>query len=175
MAGPRYRLYLAMTIDGFIADEQGGVNFLEAYDSSALGYDGFVRDIRLIVQGSKTYEQCLEFPEWPYNGIQNIVMSKRNLPVPAGAKVRFHRGDAAELLEELSVFQGDVWIVGGGKMIASLLNAGMRPTLELAIVPQVLGRGVRLFNDHSWRSQVRLAQARTHSNGVLTLRYDPGW
>lgn len=173
MAKPRYRLYLAVSIDGYIADEQGGVKFLEAYDASALGYDGFIKGISLMIQGSATYEKCLEFDEWPYHGIPNIVLTKRQLPVPAGAKVRFFGGEPEDLLEELSHHDGDVWIVGGGRMIASLINAGMRPSLELAIIPQLLGRGVRLFNEHQWRACLRLAQAKSHANGVVTLRYEP--
>jgi dihydrofolate reductase len=173
MGKPRFRLYLAVSVDGFIADEEGGVDFLDGFDPAALGFGEFIQGVSLLVMGSRTYEQCLGFHEWPYGRIPTIVMTRRDLPRPAGAVVRFHRASAAELLEELNQHGGDIWIVGGGKMIAALLNAGVRPSLELTVIPRVLGRGVRLFDEHDWRGRLSLIHAKEHADGVLTLHYKP--
>jgi len=173
MPAPRYRLNIAVTLDGFIADENGGVGFLDSYHDAGYDFTAFLASISLMIQGANTYRQVLGFGAWPYGAIPNIVFSSHPLPIPDGARVRFHAGPVESLVEELADFSGDIWIVGGAKTIAALLNGGVRPRMELAIVPELLGRGIPLFCGHNLRASMRLAGTKKYGKGLLVLEYEP--
>jgi dihydrofolate reductase len=178
MGSVRYRLNMAVTVDGFIAEEDGGVGFLDGCESPEMDLAGFFAQIGALVMGRLTYEQCLGFG-WPYEGKRTVVVGSRGVAdaapdgVPAG--VEFHRGSVAELMARFEREEpGDVWLVGGPRLVAGFLEAGARPAMELAIVPRLLGRGVPLFLPGAWRGALRLVGSKAHANGVVVLKYEPG-
>lgn len=69
-------LYIAHSVDGFIADRTGGIGWLKPFDGYDFGYDGFFARVDAVVMGRKTYQDCRGFGEWPYPGRSAVVMTK---------------------------------------------------------------------------------------------------
>ncbi len=78
---PRFRLYMAISLDGFIASPDGGVKWLEPYDPYSVGFGEFLTGIGSVVMGRKSFEQMLSFGPWPYEGKRTVVMTRGSFPV----------------------------------------------------------------------------------------------
>ena len=169
-------LYLACSLDGFIAAPDGSVGWLETYsrDGEDYGYAGFLAGVGALVMGSRTYEQALGFGTWPYAGLPCFVTTSRTLAIPDGADIRFRSGDDLEALAaEARAAAGSraVWLVGGASLARSMLDAGVVSTLDLALMPLLLGDGIPLFVAGLQQQGLALRESRTHADGVVQLRY----
>ena len=142
-------LYMAMSLDGFIADIYGNVDWLGKQAEKSSDYNEFLESIDTIIMGESTYEQITkEFsPEkWPYEGIKTYVFSDK--VAMSDKNVEFKCGNLLEFVEKIKQENGkDIWILGG----ASIVNQIFRQIDEykITIAPILLGSGVRLFfNDN---------------------------
>ena len=163
--------YLAVSLDGFIAEADGTVHFLDQFGTDEFGYDSFIEGVGATVMGSATYEQVVGFG-WPYGDMPTLVLTSRQLDVPDGANVTFsseRTGDAMRVFCATATKR--VWVIGGGKVVTAALQAGAVDTLELYVMPVVLGRGVPLFTEPC-EGPLRLIESSTYSNGVVKLVYD---
>ena len=106
-------LYMAVSLDGFIADENGGIDWLNKYDGGEM-YEEFLRTVDTVVMGRRTYNQIineLSPDKWVYEGLKSYVATK----YPSGDKngIEF-TNDVFRLLKELKKEDGkDIWISGG--------------------------------------------------------------
>ena len=90
----RIRLYIATSLDGYIATPDGDVAWLEPFHAGDYGYDDFLKGIGTLVMGRTTFDQVLGFGAWPYAGKRAIVLTSRPVETPPeGAEVR--NADAA--------------------------------------------------------------------------------
>ena len=166
----RIRLYFATSLDGFIADAAGGVDWLHPYNTPEAKYAEFLGEIRTVVLGRATYEQARGFGPWEYPGKRGIVWTSRALDDPPDGVERYG-GDAAELARRLRALDdGDVWIVGGAKAQAALLGAGAVDLIDVFVVPLVLGAGVPMFAAAS-SNALQLVESAAFRNGLVHLRY----
>jgi dihydrofolate reductase len=170
---PRFRLYMAASLDGFIANADGGVEWLDPYDPYEVGFAEFVSAIGAIVMGRKSYEQMLAFGPWPYAGKRTIVMTRSPF-TPTTADTETSDAPAEEIADRLAADtkQGDVWIFGGGEIARAFLRWGRVDTLELCIVPLVLGDGIALFGPGTRSGALKLKASRTYANGLVCLDYE---
>ena len=167
-------LYLAMSVDGYIADERGGVGWLDDYappDGEGAGYRALLSRIDTVVMGRRTYDQIvteLSPGQWVYDGLQSYVLThepRQNLP-----EITFTDKPACELLKTLRQEPGkDIWICGGAMVARQLAEQGLIDEYELTIVPVVLGGGVRLFG--GGRTQRLAFMGSRQENGLVTLRF----
>lgn len=163
--------YIAASLDGFIAAEDGSVAWLEAFQATDYGYADFFAGISTLVMGRATYDQVLGFGPWPYEGKRCLVLSRRGIAHPP-AGVEAWQGDVTALAAHLRAVQERVWVVGGGKLIAGLLAGGAITELDLFTMPVLLGRGIPLFaGGHPPARKLRLLDTQTWPNGVVRLRY----
>ena len=120
-------LYIAASLDGFIATEDGCVEWLEehagAEDGSDRSYEEFFADVDCLVVGSRTYEQVLSVGEWPYGERPTYVVTSRDLPL-ATDRVELVAGDLRELTADLEERYDRIWLVGGAALAQSFLNEG---------------------------------------------------
>lgn len=147
MIAPRFRLYLAQSLDGFIADGRGDVHWLTAYGEPE-GYAAFLAETGAIVMGRKSFDQMLSFGPWPYGERRTVVLTHRPLPESAPAAAEAWSGaDVGPLARNLrTTTRGDVWLFGGGSAMGPFIDADLVDTIEIAIIPIVLGAGIRLFD-----------------------------
>jgi len=139
-------LYIATSLDGYIASDDGSIDWLVKYDSSISGYPEFIKNVDTVVMGYTTYRQLseeLSVGEWPYEGLEAYVVSSSD---HANRKEVTFVKDPIKLVEELKNKDGKtIWIVGGAKLAHSLFEAGLIDELVLTIVPESIGRGIPLF------------------------------
>lgn len=174
--GPRFRAYLAVTLDGYIADAKGGVDFLNDYMSPEIDFGGFMSTIGATVYGRTTFDWAVAHGFFADGG-RAVVMTRRPLPGPFKGVEAF-RGDVRELAgrlrAELSGTGKDIWLMGGGLSIAAFQEAGLVDRWELSIVPVTLGDGIPLFPKHSrGRCGLKLVHSRALSNGIVAVQYEP--
>ncbi|GAB4149080.1 MAG: dihydrofolate reductase family protein [Patescibacteria group bacterium] len=165
-------LYIAVTVDGYIADKDGGVDWLQEFQVSKYdyGFEDFYADIGSIVMGSITYEQVLSFGvEWPYSGVKTYVLSHRELPA-ATDSVSFYHGDLTELVERLK-YEGNIWLVGGGQVVSQFINLNLVDEIQLAVIPVLLGKGIPLFREFANHLKLELTQNQVFDNGAMLVKY----
>jgi dihydrofolate reductase len=168
----RLRLYIAASLDGFIATPDGGVSWLDPYHSPDLGYEHFMKSIGTVVMGRATYEQALGFPgPWPNAGKRTIVLTSR--PIESAPRdVERWPGDVASLADHLRTKSTrDVWICGGARTARAFLDLDQVDRIELYVIPVLLGEGLPLFERSPHQSSLRLARTRSFKNGVVELVY----
>jgi dihydrofolate reductase len=174
--------FAAATLDGLIADEDDGIEWLTGFEPS---YDGPGESVKeaideqvagtgALVMGSTTYEVLLRI-DWPYGDRPTWVLTSRELPVAEGADLRFHDGPVAELHPEMLAAaeerHGDLWVVGGAPVASDLADAGLLDELHVTVVPVWLGAGKPLF-ERPISEAMRLTGTRTFSTGMVELRYE---
>ncbi len=176
--------YVAQSLDGYIAERDGGLDWLLSYDSSEGGgvsaatdgaYDRFYAQVGAIAMGSATYEWILEHVDsWPYPELPAWVFSSRDLSVPGGEPdVRFVSGPVGPAHAEMAAAAGErnVWVVGGGDIASQFADAGLLDELLVTIVPVVLGGGLPAFA-RRLEQRLRRTGATPFGNGMTELRYD---
>ncbi len=164
------RLYVATSIDGFIADERGSVDWLAAYPGEPVLFERFTRDIGTIVSGRTTYDQGRDIG-WPA-GKSTIVVTSR--PLPPAPDVTAYDGPLDSLVARLRAQHDDIWVIGGGKLMAAFLDAGAVDRLAIFVVPIALGRGTPLFAGLERRHPLRFVSAGPHGeSGIIRLIYEP--
>jgi dihydrofolate reductase len=168
--------YVASSIDGFIADDNDGIDWLLqfGFETFQARYDEFMGGVGAIVLGSTTYEYLLGQDErWAYGSIPVWVLTSRKLPSVPGADIRFHRGDVTMAHSAaLEAAEGkNVWVMGGGNVAAQFANDGLLDELLLTIVPVVLGSGKRLLPLAGPTDRLDLVYTTSFPNGAIELGY----
>jgi dihydrofolate reductase len=181
--------YCASTLDGFIAETDDTIDWLQKYEGSFEGdgvepikgaYDRFYEGVGALVMGSATYEFVLgelaEGGEWSYKGKPTWVLSSRDLPKPGGEEVdvRIVNAKVPDLYDEMIAAAGErsLWVVGGGNVASQFADASLLDELLVTVVPVVLGEGKPLFDRRLPGGPMQLAGTRTFDSGMVELRYE---
>lgn len=169
----RVRLFAAMSLDGFIADAAGGIDWLAEYDARKYGLDAFLGEIGAVVMGRRTFEQIATFDEsWPYAGKRAVVLSSRRLArLPDGASIE--RNGIAPAIAAARSGDGDVWVVGGAMAMRTALEAHLVDEITLHLIPVVLGSGIPLLGEMRERLRLGFDTVEIHKDGVVKLSYLP--
>lgn len=172
MAGGKTTLYVATSVDGFIATEDGGVEWLDDFqdDAERGRFEEFFASVDCLVMGATTYEQVLGFGEWPSGRTPTYVVTGRDLPLATEA-VELFDGPVDELARQLEERYDHVWLVGGAQLAQSYLAANEVNELRLNIVPVLLGSGISLFGDSGQRRGLDLTDVATRENGLVEVQY----
>lgn len=140
----KIKLFIACSLDGFIAKEDGSVDWLPQSGDS--GYDHFYKSIDTVLIGKKTYDQILTFGKYPYKDKLSYVFT-RNPNQKKDENVEFI-SDVAKFTKKLISSSGrDIWLVGGSDIASTFLNLKFVDELILSVIPVVLGKGIPLFNN----------------------------
>ncbi len=168
-------LFIAMSLDGYIADYQGKVDWLEGQgdDTETIdSYSAFVKEIDTIVMGWNTYHQIvteLSPDEWIYNEFTTYVITHRECI--SSEKINFIDTDPVELVKRLRVENGKgIWICGGANVIHQLVNKDMIDCYYITVIPTILGSGIRLFEDSKKEIKLKLFKTQCY-DGMIGLIY----
>lgn len=169
-------LYIAMSLDGFIAEKSGGVEWLKGDGSQpdSLGsYPAFYESIDTVILGYTTYHQVVTelFPEgWIYSGKKSYVLTHKNLQ--STEDIVFTDRNLKELLLDLKgEDSGDIWICGGANIIAQLLEFDLIDRFCISVIPMILGEGIPLFQNRLVQKELRLLST-YHYDGIVDLVYE---
>jgi dihydrofolate reductase len=169
-------LHVVSSLDGVIAKKDNSVSWL---DSSGDVYEKGVSDgnaddsvtsIDCFVLGSRTYEHALQLG-WPYGDTPTVVVTNRELP-STRKSVEFYSGDLKKLVDEiLAPRYGNIWLVGGAMLCQSFLRLDLVDEIRLAIMPVLLGDGLRLFDNSGIERRWHLKDVVAYKTGVVELLY----
>lgn len=176
MINAKFRVYIAASVDGYIATEDGGVEWLEPFSGEGVdyGYDAFLASIDTIVMGRKSFDQVLGFGKWPYPGKPSIVLTHRAAPRVDIPDIHFMNGEFGPLAEDIAgQAKGDIWIMGGADVIRGFLEVGRVDKLEIFVMPVLLGRGIPLFLAADRPRPLKLVESHTWPEGVIQAVYAP--
>lgn len=170
----RVVLYIAMSLDGYIADRNGGVGFL-AGDGSEPDHPGsyvsFLSTVDTIVMGHTTYHQLiteLSPDQWVYQGKQTYVLTGRALS--STEEIIFTKEPMKNLLDRLRREEGqDIWICGGASIVSQAMDFIDR--FCITVVPVILGDGISLFGKRMHEIPLVLISTRKY-NGMVDLLYE---
>lgn len=165
--------YIAQSLDGYIADSENGLDWLEsvAEEGQDYGYNDYYQSVDALVMGRKTYEVVKQFSPWPYQGKTSYVWTRE--PTSPSANVSFVSGSATELWQNWQTAgHQHIWLVGGGRLLAAFLEAELVDDLIISIVPLSLGQGIALFPPRQSRRQdFKLLQHQAYPSGLVQLHY----
>lgn len=171
-------LFIAMSLDGYIADSDGRVDWLTGHDLTGPepdSYDRFIAGIDTVLMGWNTYRQVTEelSPEaWPYEGLDAWVVTHHSATPVDG--VCFISEDPARLVRMLQQKEGQgIWVCGGASLAQQLMREGMIDRLHLSIIPTILGSGISLFENNGPQLNLRLVRTEV-CNGIVDLVYEKG-
>jgi len=165
-------VYVATSADGFIARPDGDVGWLDRPRVAGnYGMNEFYRSIDTVLMGRKTYEKGLKLGQTSYPGKRNFVFS-RTMPQSAAREVEIIAGDAAKFARDLRTTPGKhIWLVGGGELIASLLDFGQVDEFIIHVIPILIGEGIPLVAPRHRAAPLALVSARSFPDGVAQLHY----
>lgn len=169
-------VFIATSLDGFIARESGDIDWLLKYDQAGEdhGYDAFIKDIDVIVMGRGTYEAVRSMGEWFYTRpvlVLSAKLAQQDVPDELSGKVRFSDKPPKDALAMLTSEGGRRAYVDGGRIIQSFLELDMISDMVITKVPVLLGVGRPLFG--GGQRDVALAHKGTRSfpSGLVQSHY----
>ncbi len=166
----KLKLYIAASMDGYIAGPNGEIDWLEAAGNLDYGYHDFYSSIDTTFMGNSTYQLTLTVSEFPYSGKANYVFT-RSAPPQDTANVRFVSGDILSFVESLKSSPGkDIWLVGGGQINTVMLNAGLIDEIILTVFPLVLGDGIPLFAPGANLTSFHTTGCESYETGLVQWR-----
>src|SRR5271154_6409462 len=135
----RFRIFIAQSLDGYIARPDGAIDWLRPFDSVDYGYETFLGEIGTVVMGRKSYELARSFGEWPYPLARCLVVTSQPLDDMPPNVTRVG-ADIARLVSALRASGGkDVWVMGGAMTINTFLEAQAIDRIDLFTIPILLG------------------------------------
>lgn len=174
---------MAASLDGFIARQDGRVDWLETSDEFASGetmdaalIEAVLKSIDCYVMGSRTYETALHFEAkgfgWAYGDKPIFVLTHRELPRTRDS-VEFYSGDLAELVNgRLRPQFRRIWFVGGGAVCGECLRLGLADEVRYSMLPIVIGEGIRFFENLDRDIPLHLKEVKGYRSGIVALCYE---
>jgi dihydrofolate reductase len=165
------RYQVAVSLDGFIAGPKGEYDWI-VMDPS-IDFAAMFREFDTAVMGRKTYDGITaQGGHGQMPGLDVLVFS-RSLPATTVVPgVRIYNDDPAKIVADLKTKPGgDIWLFGGGELFRSLLNAGLVDTVEVAVMPVLLGAGIPLLPAGSTTKLILNDQKTLPKSGIVVLSY----
>lgn len=166
-------LYIAMSLDGYIADKNDGLDFLSVVEKEGedYGYADFVKSTDTIIIGRKSYDKVLSMGfEYPHTDKQVYIIT-RTKRTDIG-NFHFYNGNLSELVSELKSQPGmNIYCDGGAEIANELLSNKQIDELIISVIPTLLGDGVRLFKDGKPTQNLQLLSTTQFEKGLVQLHY----
>ena len=170
-------LYIATSLDAKIARKDGSLDWLYALPNPGqidYGYGQFLHSIGTTIMGRNTYNEIIGFGvDWPYVGLTSYVVTTNKDFEPTTPKTFYTTHNLTDFVNELkSKTEKDIWLIGGGKLIASFLERDLLDRMILTLIPTTIGEGIALFPEIRKEINWTLTNVQQFETGVVNLTYD---
>jgi dihydrofolate reductase len=165
-------VFIAASLDGFIARANDDLDWLPQGGGEPHGYDEFIATVDALVIGRRSFEKVLTFDTWPYDKKPVVVLSTRALaPAPPGAVVERMSGAPAEIVSQLAARGVGHIYVDGGITIQRFLQARLIQRLIITRIPVLLGDGIPLFGALQGDIVLKHVRTRQYPSGLVQSEY----
>ena len=173
---PEIIYYVACSLDGFIACEDGGVDWLEPFQNSGEdhGASELQNSVDALLLGSHTYEFALKLGAWPSPKTPSWVFTRRRLKQlhPSITLTSQSPSEVVELLKARGSKRA--WLMGGGKLATSFRAERLISSYILIVMPIILGRGIPALAPGGRQESLVLEFAKPFKSGIVQLKYKNG-
>lgn len=163
-------LYIACSIDGYIAASNDDLSFLDTVESQDedYGYNEFMSNIDTVIMGRKTHDWLKNNDhDSIYENYQTFIFSNTN-----SVNSQFYNNDLIETVKNLKNKTGkNIFCVGGSQIFNLLLKNDMIDEMIISIIPIVLGNGIPLFTTNNNKKLMRIMDTKTYPSGLVQLHY----
>ena len=163
-------------MDGFIADENGNIDFLQTVpnpENIDMGYLDFTQNIDTILMGRNTYETVLGFGiDWPYDKTVFVASNTlKSIPTNLENKVELISGTSRDIIKSINKKGYNNIYVDGGKLIQSMLKENLIDELIISIIPVLLGKGISLFGETNEIMKFELIESKVFINNIVQNKW----
>jgi len=176
--GMKTTVYIATSVDGFIARKNGDIDWLpngeDVEGGEDYGYQEFIDSVDALVMGRNTYELALSFDSWPYGAKAVFVLSSREVDIPSdiAKTVESLCAPPREVVRRLSERGFKHLYIDGGKTIQKFLSEGLIQRLIITKVPILIGTGIPLFSLLPHDVKLHHLETRQFKNGLVQSKYE---
>lgn len=168
-------LFIAMSLDGYIAKPNDDLSFLKLVEKAGedYGYAEFTSKIDTIIIGRKTYDYVLnEIGASHYDNGQRDIYVITRTERPQVGRTTFYTGNITELIKQLKSENGkNIYCDGGAEVINELLKNNLLDEFIISVIPVFLGNGTRLFKDGRPEQILEFITVKTFETGLAQLHY----
>lgn len=170
-------LYIAISLDGYIATKDDGLDWLINFpnkEGTDYGYDEFYEKGSTIIMGKSTYRVIKSMgDDWIYSTCDSHIVTSQPEETDLEQNIHFITSNLEEKIKELRQQQGKaIWLMGGGQLVAKFLELELVDTMIITTMPVILGNGIPLFPPHNGQTQWTISNTRTYNNGVQVTEYE---
>jgi dihydrofolate reductase len=167
--------YVAVSLDGFLAREDGAVDWLSNYTeplATPYDYDPFYKTVSAVVMGRKTYETVLSFGEYAYKGKLGLVLSKNtDFQINESGVESVSSNWKEKVVALKSSAENRIWLVGGGEVASLFASENLLDEIILTIIPETIGTGIQWLGNTSLSAGWLLSEHHISKKGVVQLVY----
>jgi dihydrofolate reductase len=169
-------VYIATSIDGFIADKNGGIEWLDMItvpEGEDMGYYKFMEDIDALVMGRNSFETVLGFDvDWPYTK-PVYVLSNSLAEIPDSHREKaFHlKGELSDILQQIHQKGHTNLYIDGGITIQNFLRENLIDELIVTVIPIILGGGTPLYSKLPNEIKFELVSSKVYCDQLLQIHY----
>ncbi len=166
-------LYIAMSLDGYIAKPDGDLSWLSVVEKEGedYGYHKFVASVDTVIVGRKTYDKVLSMGfDYPHQDKISYIITRT--PKASIGNIHFYTDDVRELVKKLKSVPGkNIYCDGGAEIVNLLLENNLFDELVISIIPVLLGSGIRLFKDGRPENKLQLVSSESFESGLVQVHY----
>ncbi len=168
----KFILYIAMSLDGFIATKDDDLTFLNVVEKEGedYGYTAFYESVDTVILGRRTYEKVISMGFKPHEDKETWIITQR--PEPDKGRHHFYTGNLKGLVHKLREEEGKYVFVDGGAYVAqAFLNENLLDEIIVSIIPVLLGDGISLFGNENKGLKLQLLETKSFEKGLVQLHY----
>lgn len=166
-------LYIAMSLDGYIATPDNGLEFLSLVEEKDqdYSYKDFVNIVDTVIVGRKSYEKVLSMGlEYPHTNKELYIVTRT--PRPTEGSTKFYTGNLKELVLDLKTKRGkSIYVDGGAEIANEMLMDNLIDEFYISIIPTLLGEGISLFKSGRPAQNLKLVSSISYNKGLVQLHY----
>jgi dihydrofolate reductase len=166
-------LYIATSLDGYIAQPNDDLGFLSIVEQEGqdYGYADFVKTVDAVIVGRKTYDKVISMGiDFPHADKDTYIITRTSRPNIGN--IKFYTGDLKTLVDELKSKNGkNIFCDGGAEIVNELLKSDLIDEFIISVIPILVGNGTKLFKDGRPEKKIEFVSVKSFEKGLTQLHY----